>query len=133
MGIAQVNRALLSRVGLRFFLIHIFESILIRLHLYNVWWRWERFWWSRFIKKDARLISHGSYCYEQTVNVIPSKYHKNVRLWRACPYARNKLTAGEQNFGYCIYLDKGDFDEYGTSLLWDQCKECGINDDEEGG
>jgi hypothetical protein len=132
MGIAKVNRSLLSRVGLIFFSIHIFESILIKLHLYNAWWRLERFWWSKFIKKDARLIPHGPYCYEWIIDPIPLKNH-NVLLWRVCPYARNKLTAEEQNFGYCIYLDKGDFDEDGTSLLWDQCKECGINDDEEEG
>jgi hypothetical protein len=31
--------------------------------------------------------------------------------------------------GYCKYLERGDWElEAGHSLLWDQCKACGIKD-----
>jgi hypothetical protein len=31
--------------------------------------------------------------------------------------------------GYCHFMESGDFESEGLSLLWDMCKECGINDD----
>ena len=34
-----------------------------------------------------------------------------------------------QENGYCKYLKLGDWYEDGTSLLWDECKECGIGED----
>ena len=37
---------------------------------------------------------------------------------------------GEQSSGYCYYLGKGDYSFISpTLLLWDGCKECGINED----
>ena len=39
---------------------------------------------------------------------------------------------GYQCCGYCYYLGKGDFSFLQpTDLLWDGCKECGINEDME--
>ena len=29
--------------------------------------------------------------------------------------------------GYCKYLKLGDWEENGTELIWDQCKECGVS------
>ena len=37
----------------------------------------------------------------------------------------------EQENGYCSYLERGDWEADHLSLLWDQCKECGINMDDE--
>lgn len=36
----------------------------------------------------------------------------------------------EQENGYCSYLQKGDWD-LSLGLLWDQVKECGINEEPE--
>ena len=41
------------------------------------------------------------------------------------------LFYGDQMSGYCYYLNQGDFSfGHSTNLLWDGCKECGINEDE---
>lgn len=91
------------------------------------------------MQKDRNLIPVGPYCYD--------KYGR-------CPYWRHRSTVdkvevGDQDYGYCLFLELGDVeinkqerrsdqtgnissaDELGLplSLLWDQCKECGINDD----
>ena len=42
---------------------------------------------------------------------------------------QNKNTVVE-GAGYCHYLKTGDWFDDGTLLLWDMCKECGINHDE---
>lgn len=53
---------------------------------------------------------------------------------QGCAFAdRSKLADfifGNQESGYCWYLGKGDFSYHRpTLLLWDGCKECGVNDD----
>lgn len=49
-------------------------------------------------------------------------------------YNRSKIAQffyGEQCCGYCYYLGKGDFSFLQpTDLLWDGCKECGVNYEE---
>jgi hypothetical protein len=48
-----------------------------------------------------------------------------------CPWwALNKDQPHQQN-GYCEYLGWGDWQQEVLTLLWDQVKECGINDDED--
>lgn len=98
-------------------------------------------------------IPKGMYCYK-VVHMFP----KNHRYyWRAtkhvlCPYWRKIEDRPDQENGWCDYLGKGDTeliktktsiisyvaphftdlkvgDEIeGISLLWDKCKECGINE-----
>lgn len=51
-----------------------------------------------------------------------------------CPFSDNsniaKFIFGYQSSGYCYYLGKGDFSYINhTDLLWDGCKECGVNED----
>lgn len=51
---------------------------------------------------------------------------------QGCPYFTTSKIAtlffGSQCNGYCYYLDRGDFSfAHPTELLWDGCKECGIN------
>ena len=93
--------------------------------------------------KDKSKIPSGRYCY-----TTASK--KRV----ICPYWSSKDDLPEQENGYCSYLGKSDWDlneewdkegrivvyrggkgialQGGTchtlsmSLLWDQCKECGV-------
>ena len=62
-------------------------------------------------------IPRGCYCYT---------YDKNKYV--VCPFWYKNPNKVDQDNGYCSYLSKGDWEEDGTFLLWDQCKECGIND-----
>lgn len=48
-----------------------------------------------------------------------------------CPYWGMDETQESQNNGYCALLKQGDWQHDGIGLLWDQCKECGINDPDE--
>lgn len=94
------------------------------------------------MKKDESLIPNGIYC-------VTGNYK--------CPYWRLRPNYPEHECGYCDFLEKGDWEineEHGkiewqnkdnkvvqitepheipVSLLWDACKECDINmEDEEG-
>jgi len=90
--------------------------------------------------KDKSVIPKGDYCYGN--NGI-------------CPYWSTNPDQHEMENGYCSYIEKGDWElndekkwktayrdgrtvadsecksahELGMfmSLLWDQCKECGVN------
>jgi len=69
--------------------------------------------------KDTSFIPHGIYCY----------------TWlrsggtEVCPYWSKHDDKPHQMNGYCSYLERGDWGGQSLSLLWDQCKECGINED----
>lgn len=65
--------------------------------------------------KKKWIPKNTSYCYD-TKKKTCCKWHR---------YNMNKLY---QDNGYCCFLKIGDWYEYGTSLLWDKCKECGISD-----
>ena len=61
-------------------------------------------------------IPKGIYCYDKH---------------GLCPWFDAREDKPEQECGYCHYLEAGDWEENGTFLLWDQVKECGLNDDDE--
>ena len=63
------------------------------------------------IKKDGNLIPEGTYCYNGNYT---------------CPFWGMIKTHPSYENGYCSFIDKGDWETGG--LLWDQCKECGINE-----
>ena len=90
------------------------------------------------LRKNKNKIPQGLYCYDK--NGI-------------CPYWRLLKDRPEQYDGWCDYLGKGDIEiakemilkskrmkdktiktmrgdeaPFPVSLLWDQCKECGINE-----
>lgn len=69
-------------------------------------------------------IPYGPYCY--TTLGINGDYSLRIST---CPYWSIREGREEQENGYCKLLGLGDWMEHGTSLLWDQVKECGINDD----
>lgn len=97
-------------------------------------------------KKDISVIPQGPYCYT----------HDKAGNYVVCPYYRKILNRPEQADGYCDFLEMGDI-EIGIKnindpemvitqdgkeidknevpdfvfggLLWDQVKECGINDE----
>lgn len=67
----------------------------------------------RFLKHPERHITTDPlYC----CGCVFKNYHKEV----------DKLNS--QLSGWCYYLNTGDFMPNGTTLLWDGCKECGVND-----
>jgi len=91
------------------------------------------------LKKEygEELIPDGIYCYDGKGN---------------CPYWDKETDKPEQWNGYCWFMEKGDWEnndemiltdvatgkeespkEMGIpcSLLWDQCKECGIKTEDE--
>ena len=94
------------------------------------------------MEKDTSVIPKGQYCYSYIDGKIIS-----------CPYWRQIEDRANQYDGWCDYLEKGDLEiskemiiedvktgkkttgdklPFPVSLLWDQCKECNINknDDE---
>ena len=87
------------------------------------------------IMKDKSKIPQGAYCYDEN-GTCP---YWSIRF----PKSRTEYSNGEEYLsykeqaelqddqccGYCSFLDQWDWDEGGE--LWDQCKECGINDYDE--
>lgn len=63
---------------------------------------------------DTSVIPKGIYCYDQ---------HGR------CPYWSKNPDKDDQESGYCAFLQCGDWENRLTWLLWDQVKECGINND----
>lgn len=72
-------------------------------------------------KGNTSAIPKGIYCYGHT------KEHGGATY--ICPFLFQRRSMDRQSSGYCVLLGKGDWMEDGTMLLWDQCKECGINAD----
>lgn len=98
------------------------------------------------IKIPTKKIPKGFYCYD---------YDTDGHMVM-CPYWRNRKDVDDkevntQNYGYCLYLGKGDLEmnaedkwindngevftadkvDLPLSLLWDMCKMCDINIDDE--
>lgn len=65
-------------------------------------------------EKGESVIPPGIYCYGKDGN---------------CPYWDKIPGKGEQQDGWCWFLEQGDWQDEGTSLLWDQCKSCGVNEE----
>jgi len=76
-------------------------------------------------KKDISVIPKGPYCY--TINRIEHTDNGAIIHENICPYWSLDETKERQNNGCCSFLGITDADDGG--LLWDQVKECGINDD----
>jgi len=70
---------------------------------------------------DAKkMIPHGPYCYFGSRNPAAKNY-------KPCPFW--DLRGKDNRYGYCSYLDRGDDSKDSTLCLWDQVKECGINNE----
>ena len=61
---------------------------------------------------DTSVIPRGYYCYDDKDK---------------CPYWELRKDKPKGENGYCSYLQYGDWEMEGLSLLFDQCKECNIN------
>ena len=74
------------------------------------------------------VIPQGCYCY---TNMRDSgrKTEDNLPIFSVdiCPYWDMDDDQPQQMNGYCWFLEKGDWEEDGTDLLFDQVKECGVN------
>jgi len=70
---------------------------------------------------DEDLIPQGHYCYE-----LLSVESEGAMKIKPCHYWSRRKDKPEQENGFCGYMDKGDWEIDGISLLWDQAKECGI-------
>jgi hypothetical protein len=66
-------------------------------------------------KTPEQVIPQGIYCYDEN-GVCP--------YWTLNPFQEKQMN------GMCLYLMKGDWQEDGTMLLWDRCKECDVNSDD---
>lgn len=64
---------------------------------------------------DLNAIPEGPYCYGANGEV--------------CPYWSKNPDQPYQENGYCALLGMGDWAIGDGSLLWDQCKECGVKDE----
>lgn len=67
----------------------------------------------KYFKNPERYVPEGIYCYNE----------KGI-----CPFWDIDETKEVQENGYCHLLKQGDFDFEHFGLLWDKCKECGVND-----
>lgn len=66
------------------------------------------------------VVPGGLYCYRRTdEGKVP------------CPYWALDPQLERQMDGYCALLGESDTSAEGFSMLWDQVKSCGINDDPE--
>jgi len=69
-----------------------------------------------FIRPEQYIPKETNYCYSEYGNMISN-----------CPFwDKQKMTDG-----YCYLLKCGDWMNNRFGLLFDQCKECGVNNNEE--
>lgn len=75
--------------------------------------------------QSLKLIPEGEYCYSV-------KIHEDGFVERkTCPFWDKIIDFPKQNNGYCHFRKQGDWQGSGIGMLWDQCKECGLNIDED--
>jgi hypothetical protein len=79
-------------------------------------------------EKGESVIPKGCYCYSN-IRMTKGKTKEGLPILKTdnCPYWDSNSEASAQMYGYCWFLGKGDWEEDGTFLLFDQCKECGVN------
>lgn len=67
----------------------------------------------------AALIPRGAYCYTSEGDTL-----------KHCPFWNKIVDFPSQDNGYCHYMKEGDW-QRGLGLLWDSCKCCGVNENDE--
>ena len=80
----------------------------------------------KILNPNENLIPNGPYC--STIDPNSKPNDKGFPKFIRCPYWRINKEKG--NGAYCAYLEQGDYEDNGTLLLWDQVKECGVNDED---
>ncbi len=92
--------------------------------------------YERRMKEAEAVIPAGPYCYRHTGRMVerrtPNGAIVSVPETIPCPYYKLRRDKPVQRNGYCRLLKAGDWmsHPHGTMLLWDGCKECGINVDD---
>lgn len=81
------------------------------------------------LNKDEKYIPPGFYCYMFLTE--PDYEDGGSMKTLPCPYLEFRKDKPSQMFGYCHFLELGDWEDDGTSLLWDMVKECSVNCEEE--
>lgn len=80
---------------------------------------------------DPAAIPAGPYCYFGATRQRTGERDGLPAFSTVpCPFWAHNPDAPEQASGYCAKLASGDWMDEGTMLLWDGCKECGLNDPE---
>ena len=85
----------------------------------------------KYFKNPEKYIPKGCYCYDHLKPIYDKdgKMTGTLKAIGRCPFLDYDSDKPEQENGYCHYLKAGDWEENSScSLLWDQVKECGIND-----
>ena len=81
--------------------------------------------------KNKDHIPPGRYCY-QFLRLKESKKPNFSMRVLPCPYWELKTDQPQQMNGYCSLFDFKDWDEEGgPGLLWDGCKECAVEFEED--
>lgn len=77
----------------------------------------------KVLNPDESLIPHGPYCY----SLGPATKNGGFPTFNVCPFWNRD---DDNEIVYCSYLGKKDGDD-GVTLLFDQVKECMVNDNED--
>lgn len=79
---------------------------------------------------EKYIPTNTCYCYKPT-GVLKNENGDTIGFTTdRCPFWDKLVNKPEQENGVCHYLCTTD-EELGLGLLWDQCKECGVNDYED--
>ena len=79
---------------------------------------------------STSVIPDGMCCYKATGISVVSGGARSLKIC-VCPYWATISALPHQTNGYCAFTKSGDWQD-GVGLLWDQVKECGVNDDPDG-
>ena len=80
------------------------------------------------LKEPEKWIPDGCYCYYWHND--GKHFMSEDKTGYLCPFWDRNHDKENWEDGYCHYLNLGDWMEDNFSLLWDMCKECGINDED---
>jgi len=73
------------------------------------------------------VIPKGDYCYKLKEVIYPEDGSKPILKTKRCPYWCWDERFPNDEVGYCKLLQIGDRDGNSGGLLFDQVKECGVN------
>jgi len=83
----------------------------------------------RYTEEEAIAVipKDTFYCYTP----LGKELQDEVMVYKTkpCPFRDWFADKPDQEQGYCHFLERGDWDDSGNGILWDGCKECGINED----
>lgn len=113
----------------------------MKLNLYffrHMYWHWKAYLYEPVMffrgfnvrrKHTINDIPKGDYCYSTLK--APCEENHWIHHIKRCPFFDYNPLAMDHSYGYCHHIKAGDWQYNGTMLLWDQCKCCGENFDDE--